>query len=222
MAWFREREAPGRWDEMSADHGFNATPVWMILGSTLARLAPASDASIGALALLDPLFFLAMVAALLWGFGLRTAAVALAVLATSFPSRFFWTGGAYLRWDWLFFCVLALALGAIVSVARRAVFYPDAFAEHLAASLADPRVAEFVAERTASAVIRQQPDLTAFRPLIVATARGAASSSAFQALVRTAARTAHRGLFSEGGRTVIVSVLWSASMLRKLTLPGWA
>jgi hypothetical protein len=102
--------------------------------------------------------------------------------------------------------VLALSLGAILSVARRALFYPDAFAQRLAASLDDPRVAAFVADRMAGAVIKQQPDLTAFRPLIVATARGAVSSASFQALVRSAARTAHAGLFSERGRTVIVSV----------------
>ena len=102
--------------------------------------------------------------------------------------------------------VLALALGAIVSVARRALFYPDAFADRLAASLEDPRVADFVGDRLATAVLQKEPDLTAFRPLIVATARGAVSSSSFQALVRTAARTAHRGLFAEGTRTVMVSV----------------
>src|SRR5262245_14065467 len=102
--------------------------------------------------------------------------------------------------------VLALALGAIVSVARRALFYPDAFAERLSSSLSDPRVAGFVADRVAGAVIRQEPDLTAFRPLIAGTARGAVSSASFRALVRTAARTAHAGLFSTGGHTVIVSV----------------
>jgi hypothetical protein len=102
--------------------------------------------------------------------------------------------------------VVAIALAAISSVARRALFYPDAFADRLAASLADPRVADFVADRTTSAVLAEEPDLTAFRPLIAATARGAVSSSSFRALVRSAARGAHRGLFSEGGRTVIVSV----------------
>jgi hypothetical protein len=102
--------------------------------------------------------------------------------------------------------VVLLTLGAVVSVARRALFYPDAFADRLAASLADPRVADFVADRLTTALLQQQPDLTAFRPLIVGTCRGAVSSSSFQALVRTAARTAHRGLFSEGARTVIVSV----------------
>jgi hypothetical protein len=102
--------------------------------------------------------------------------------------------------------VIALTAAAVISVARRALFYPDAFADHLAASLDDPRVAALVADRMASAVIQRQPDLTAFRPLIVATARGAVSSASFQALVRAAARTTHAGLFSEGGRTVIVSV----------------
>jgi hypothetical protein len=102
--------------------------------------------------------------------------------------------------------VLAFALAAVLSVARRALFYPDAFADHLAASLEDPRVADFVGDRLATAVLEKEPDLTAFRPLIVGTARAAVSSSSFQALVRTAARSAHRGLFAEGARTVVVSV----------------
>jgi hypothetical protein len=102
--------------------------------------------------------------------------------------------------------VLALTVAALLSVARRALFYPDAFADRLTASLDDPRVASFVADRMTEAVIAKEPDLMAFRPLILGTARGAVLSSSFQALVRTAARTAHVGLFSEGGRTVIVSV----------------
>jgi hypothetical protein len=102
--------------------------------------------------------------------------------------------------------ILALCLAAILSVARRALLYPDAFAERLASSLADPRVASFVADRLTDAVIREDPDLTAFRPFILATARGAVSSTSFQALVRTTARAAHASLFSEGGRSVIVSV----------------
>jgi uncharacterized membrane protein HdeD (DUF308 family) len=104
------------------------------------------------------------------------------------------------------FGVIAFGLGALLSVARRALFTPEAFAERLAASLADPRVAAFVADRMTDAVLKQDPDLTAFRPLIAGTARGVVSSSSFQALVRTAARTAHAGLFSQGGRTVVVSV----------------
>src|SRR6185295_11181171 len=96
--------------------------------------------------------------------------------------------------------VVCFGLGALLSVARRALFHPDAFADRLAASLHDPRVAGFVADRIASAVVKQKPDLTAYRPLIVGAARGAVSSPGFQTLVRAAARTAYGGLVSEGGR----------------------
>jgi hypothetical protein len=102
--------------------------------------------------------------------------------------------------------VVALGLGAVSSVARRALFDTDAFAERIDASLEDTRVAAFVADRLTDALITQSPDLTAFRPLIAGTARGMVSTSGFRAVARTTARTAHAALFSEGGRTVIVSV----------------
>lgn len=109
VAWFRGRETPRRWEEISTDHGFNGTPAWLIAGSALANLAPAGERQILALTLLDPLYFLALAAVIGWAFGLRALAVALLVLATFFPSRFFWTGGAFLRWDWLFYLAAAVA-----------------------------------------------------------------------------------------------------------------
>ena len=109
VAWFRDREAPKRWEEISTDHGFNGTPVWLLAGSWLADLAPASDHQILALTLIDVAYFLALVAVIGWAFGLRALAVALLVFATFFPCRFFWTGGAFLRWDWLFYTVAAVA-----------------------------------------------------------------------------------------------------------------
>ena len=109
VAFFRNRETPQRWEEISTDHGFNATPVWLIAGSGLANLGPASETRILALTLLDPVYFLAMVAVIGWAFGMRSLAVALLVFATFFPSRFFWTGGAFLRWDWLFYTAASVA-----------------------------------------------------------------------------------------------------------------
>ena len=102
--------------------------------------------------------------------------------------------------------VLALSLGAVSSVTRRALFFSDNFADHVAASLGDPRVASFVAERTTDAILKEQPDLTAFRPVILATSEGTVVSAPFRALMRTAARSAHASLFSEMGREVLVSV----------------
>lgn len=108
VTWFRARESADRWAAMSSDHGYNATPVWTIAGSLFANTAPAGDGQVLALCLLDPLYFAGLVGVLLWGFGRAGASVALLVLATSFPARFYWTGGAFLRWDWLFFTVLAV------------------------------------------------------------------------------------------------------------------
>jgi hypothetical protein len=102
IAFFRARNGVRRWEDAQTDHGYNATPVWNVLGSALASTGPASDEQIWYLTRIDPLFVAGMAAAIWWAFGWRVLCVALAVFATNFPSRFFWTGGAYLRWDWLF------------------------------------------------------------------------------------------------------------------------
>lgn len=103
IAYFRGRESPKRWDDTSTDHGYNATPVWNFAGSLLANTGPASKNQIFLLNMIDPIYYVGMIALSIWAFGWRVSAVALAVFATFFPNRFYWTGGAFLRWDWLFF-----------------------------------------------------------------------------------------------------------------------
>jgi hypothetical protein len=98
------------------------------------------------------------------------------------------------------------ALSALLATAERSAFDPVAFGDRAAASLGDPRVAALAAERITAAVLQQSPDLTAVRPLIRMTAGGLASSDAFRALVRTAARSAHRTAFAEGTQRVVLSV----------------
>lgn len=107
-AFFRARQSPQRWDHIQLDHGYNATPVWNALGSVLANTASASNTQLYVLASIDPLFLGGIIAAIGWAFGWRVLAVALLVLATNFPSRFYWTGGAFMRWDWLFYLVAGL------------------------------------------------------------------------------------------------------------------
>ena len=108
VRFFRERQSPKRWDDLQFDHGFNATPVWMIAGRLLAGDGPVTKGQLQLLALLDPLYLAGTVAAIWWAFGWRLLAVALLVFATYFPSRFYWTGGSFLRWDWLFHLVAGL------------------------------------------------------------------------------------------------------------------
>ena len=107
--FFRARMAPRYWDAVHLDHGYNATPVWTTAGAFLASLAPASNTQLHLLALLDPLYLLGTIAVIWWAFGWRVLSVALLVFATNFPSRFYWTGGSFLRWDWLFYLVAAIA-----------------------------------------------------------------------------------------------------------------
>jgi hypothetical protein len=110
IAYFRNAHGVKRWEEAQTDHGYNATPVWNVLGTILTNLAPASDNQINALSLLDPAYAIGMMAMIWWAFGWRVLAVGLAVFATNFPSRFYWTGGSLLRWDWLFYLVGGVCL----------------------------------------------------------------------------------------------------------------
>jgi hypothetical protein len=105
LSYWRRVNGVKRWEDSQADHGYNATPVWNILGSALANTGPATDNQVWWLIRIDPLFIVGLSLMTWWAFGWRVLSVALAVFATSFPNRFYWTGGAFLRWDWLFYFV---------------------------------------------------------------------------------------------------------------------
>jgi hypothetical protein len=102
------------WPKMSEaleDHGYNATPVWRLLGGFLAnRVGTLDQRSAFLLALLDPVLLFAMMLAIAWAFGWRTLCVALLFFGTNYPARYFWNGGAYLRMDWLFLTVAGICL----------------------------------------------------------------------------------------------------------------
>ena len=44
-SWYRYRNGPERWAEMQGDHGFNGTPVWVILGR-LVTARPMTDGGV--------------------------------------------------------------------------------------------------------------------------------------------------------------------------------
>jgi hypothetical protein len=102
--------------------------------------------------------------------------------------------------------ITAVSTGVVATHARRVLFNAGAFANRTAASLDDPRVATFIADRAASAIIQRNRDLTPYRPLLATTARTIVSTDAFRAMVRTAARRAHQAAMSESGRKVVLSV----------------
>jgi hypothetical protein len=114
IRWFRERMDPALWERIFSDHGYNATPVWGVVGTTLANTGPASWTQIVLLTALDPLLLAGMWAAVAWAFGWRAMCVALIYWGTNFPARFAWTGGSILRQDWL-----ALSMAGLCLLRRR-------------------------------------------------------------------------------------------------------
>jgi len=110
LRYFRTLENARRWDDAQTDHGYNGTPVWNIAGTFLANLAPASRTQILMLDSIDVGLVFLLSLMIWWAFGWRVLTVALIAFATNFPSRWYWTGGSLLRWDWLFWMTAAVCL----------------------------------------------------------------------------------------------------------------
>ena len=110
VAFFRAQAGARTWNRMQVDHGYNPAPAWTLTGRALATLAPASERFMRVLSLIDPVLMVATLAVLGWAFGSRVSFLATVFWSTQSPSGYFWTGGAFLRQDWLFLCVLSAAL----------------------------------------------------------------------------------------------------------------
>ncbi len=111
--------------------------------------------------------------------------------------------------------VLLSFVGGLFALGNRAVFQADFFADHVAASLSDPRVASYVAGKITDAVIAESADLITVRPLIEVTAEAVVASPPFQAVVRASARRSHQLLTTSGGREVLLSVTDFGVILRQ-------
>lgn len=108
--FFRRTAGIASWQQMQLDHGYNPAPAWTLLGRALSGRLPASNGTLSALAAIDPLLMAGVLGLLGWAFGARVAFLATVFWGTQAASAFSWTGGAFLRQDWLFLVVLSLAL----------------------------------------------------------------------------------------------------------------
>jgi hypothetical protein len=109
--FFRFEADKNYWHGMQKDHGYNPPPVWTLIGRFFAGLSPASVKFQLFLGSLDVFYMLGMLAGLWWAFGWRVFAVG-AILwgCEGAGDPYYWTGGAFLRQDWLFFSVMAVCL----------------------------------------------------------------------------------------------------------------
>ncbi len=108
--WFSKSASGSYWENMVKDHGYNPPPVWTMAGKFFSSFAPAGDAFFKLLASIDVMFQLGTVLMLGWAFGWRVMTVATVFWGVNGAANFYWTGGAFLRQDWIFFFVAALCL----------------------------------------------------------------------------------------------------------------
>jgi hypothetical protein len=109
VAFFRITSGKGYWTDMQKDHGFNPPPVWTIMGKFFSDMSPTNVQFMQFLASLDLLYLMATFVVLWWGFGWRVFAVAGIFWGCQSSAPFYWTGGAFLRQDWLFYTALSVA-----------------------------------------------------------------------------------------------------------------
>lgn len=131
--FLRSRVLPDRWARFQQDHGYNATPVWSVLGRALTSTGPASVAQISALRALDPLLLALLFTGIGWAFGWRIACVAAVWFGTNYASPYGWTGGSILRQDWLAATLLGIcalrrehfaSAGALLAIAVLLRLFP--------------------------------------------------------------------------------------------------
>ncbi|MGE3668216.1 MAG: hypothetical protein AB7K71_01090 [Polyangiaceae bacterium] len=111
VLWFRNSANGGDyWKSMLKDHGYNPPPVWTMEGKFFSNLGVADDGFFKKLAAIDVVLHLGVVLLIYWAFGWRTMMVATVFWGCNAPANFYWTGGAFLRQDWIFFLVASICL----------------------------------------------------------------------------------------------------------------
>ena len=110
VAWFEERMRGDYWANAQKDHGYNPPPVWTMGGKFFSSFGAAGHDFFLTLSGLDIAFHLGTILLFGWAFGWRVMTVAAIFWGCNAPANFYWTGGAFMRQDWLFFLVAALCL----------------------------------------------------------------------------------------------------------------
>ncbi len=107
--WFYNSARGEYWENMQKDHGYNPPPVWTMTGKLFSSLAPAGDGFFKLLASIDVLFHIGTLVLMWWAFGWRVGLVTAVFWGVNGPANFYWTGGAFLRQDWLLCFVASVA-----------------------------------------------------------------------------------------------------------------
>ena len=106
----QEYRGKKRWSGPLNDLGFHPSPAWLVVHQPLLNFVDIQQGkTLEILCASDLLLILLTIAALWWGFGLRTAAISTIWLHLYFGNEGLWVGG-YFHYDWLFWTILSAAL----------------------------------------------------------------------------------------------------------------
>jgi hypothetical protein len=110
IRFFRGQFSSDRWDESQNDHGYNGTPVWGILGRTVADFGDVNLRKIQIVAWIDSVLLTLAWVVVWWAFGWRAACVAALYWGFNFPARFYWNGGSFLRYDYFLWLAVGICM----------------------------------------------------------------------------------------------------------------
>lgn len=96
------------WRQLLLDHGFNGTPVWVLIARPIAKVIPVEQMRL--IVTLDVFWLIGALFAISWAFGPRTAAFAWIFLTVSYSIRWPTVGWAMLRYDWISSIVIGLCM----------------------------------------------------------------------------------------------------------------
>jgi len=110
------------------DHGYNGPPTFTAVAQFASRVGSISDEGLGRFACLDLALVVVMIAALGWAFGRTGIALPLLVATTSMGWHYGWTGGAFLRFDWIAAVVFGVVALSRTQLVLAGVFFAYATA----------------------------------------------------------------------------------------------
>lgn len=214
-AFFRDRAGIVSWERMLQDHGYNPSPAWNMAGSVFSNLGPASDSFIGLLGWIDPLLLLVMFGFIVWAFGWRVAAIAALFFGTNEPALYFWTGGGFLRQDWLLWAVAGICFlkrgkpmlgGASLAVSTLLRVFPLGFFVAIGLRLLWILFRERRLDRTGASIVIGAALATAI--LVPASSVVAGGASAWPEFLKNTKKHAGSPLTNYMGLRTIVGFRW--------------
>lgn len=138
IKFFHDRASNSQWQQQLRDKGYNATPLWTVLGGSLSNaVSTASQRGMQALVLIDVALLLIACLCVLWAFGHRAALLLLIFMGTHYLMSHNTLRAAFLRLDWIACLVMAVCMlkkdycriaGALTAWAALSRIFPAIFA----------------------------------------------------------------------------------------------